>query len=169
VAARELRLVVADDSALLWRMLTFAASMPDAGSAASVAAAQADPFLASYVLGWGRPGDLGLVAVPRGQPVGVAWLRRGDGSVGPFKVSTEAEPELAIAVEPAHRGAGIGRALLEELLRVAAEQRVISIVLSVRVDNPSVRLYERVGFATVRRIPNRAGGDSLVMRRHLGS
>ena len=36
--------------------------------------------------------------------------------------------------------------------------------LSVREENPAVRLYERLGFVTERTIVNRVGGRSLAMR-----
>ena len=49
----------------------------------------------------------------------------------------------------------------------AARIRFDAVVLSVRDGNPAVRLYERHGFVTERRIENRAGGVSLAMRREL--
>jgi ribosomal protein S18 acetylase RimI-like enzyme len=160
-----IRPAVAADASLLWRMLTFAASM--AGTADDEAAAQADPDLRPYVEGFGRAGDLGVVALTS-SPVGAAWLRLPPNAepVSPSKVWTLAEPELAIAVELAMRGRGVGAALLESLLDAAAGHYP-AVRLSVREGNPAVRLYERFGFVTERSVTNRVGGVSLVMRRVL--
>jgi ribosomal protein S18 acetylase RimI-like enzyme len=49
---------------------------------------------------------------------------------------------------PAHRGAGIGRHLLETLQFDAAHARR-PLRLSVRKSNPARRLYERLGFSPI--------------------
>ncbi|UNZ21287.1 GNAT family N-acetyltransferase [Streptomyces sp. 891-h] len=55
-----------------------------------------------------------------------------------------------IAVDPAHRGAGIGSALLTEVAAVAAEQGCSRVRLDVIDVNPRARaLYERHGFTAV--------------------
>lgn len=152
----------ADESAL-WLMLTYAASMGEGGPD-RVEEARADPYLRSYVEGWGsRPEDLGFVAVaPTRHIVGAAWIRR-DFEASALHVGGPAEPELSIGVSPEHRGRGIGERLLEALLR-ASRGRHPSIMLSVRAESPAVRLYRRIGFEEIDRIRNRVGGISLVMR-----
>ena len=150
----------AGDVGFLWEMLTYAASMAP-GGAASVAAAQGDPYLRTYVEGWGRPDDLGVVARDDpGAPIGAAWVRAGLIVAGP------GAPELATAVVPAHRARGVGAALMGELLR-QARGRFEAIVLSVRAENPALRFYERFGFQRERQLTNRVGGVSFVMRRLL--
>lgn len=74
---------------------------------------------------------------------------------------------MTIAVAPAARGTGLGRALLHRLYELAAPASAL--LLEVRADNVAARaLYESEGFEvlTVRR---RYYGDvdALVMRRHL--
>lgn len=74
---------------------------------------------------------------------------------------------MTIAVAPAARGTGLGRALLHRLYELAAPAEAL--LLEVRADNAAARgLYESEGFEvlTVRR---RYYGDvdALVMRRHL--
>lgn len=157
-----LRPATSGDEAFLYRMLAFAASMDDSDE--SVRAARDDSTLHPYVAGFGREGDLGLIAERRGLPVGAAWLRVGEPS--PSKVWTRDVPELAIATLPEVRGRGVGEALLAALIE-RARSRHRAIALSVREGNPAVRLYERFGFVVERRIVNRVGTTSLAMRLDL--
>jgi ribosomal protein S18 acetylase RimI-like enzyme len=155
-----IRPAMANDVEFLWVMLTYAASMTPVGEA-SVAAAQADPFLQSYVEGWGRPGDVGVVAATLdGSPLGAAWVRRG------LKLAEPDVPELATAVVPEARNCGIGTLMMNELIRLTTTS-FRGIILSVRKTNPAVRFYERMGFRRERDIRNRVGGLSVVMRRTL--
>ncbi|MFJ3875850.1 GNAT family N-acetyltransferase [Streptomyces sp. NPDC090077] len=56
-----------------------------------------------------------------------------------------------IAVDPAHRGTGIGGALLTEIAAIAAEHGCSRVRLDVIDANPRARaLYERQGFTAVR-------------------
>lgn len=75
---------------------------------------------------------------------------------------TDQTPEVGIALLPAYRGKGLGSALLEALFE-AAKEIYPAISLSVSIDNPARRLYERMGLAPVRQ-----EGDSLTMLKHLG-
>jgi ribosomal protein S18 acetylase RimI-like enzyme len=52
---------------------------------------------------------------------------------------------MDIALLAEHRGQGVGRALLEDLLREATGARKF-VSLHVEADNPAKRLYERMGF-----------------------
>jgi ribosomal protein S18 acetylase RimI-like enzyme len=99
------------------------------------------------------------VAEEKGGVIAAAWLRL---TAGEHAVAADGEPELAIAARPNQRGLGIGSRLMDRLLAEAPFQ---AIRLSVRSTNPSVRLYRRYGFETVRSVVNRVGGESLVMRR----
>src|SRR3954447_21579181 len=58
-------------------------------------------------------------------------------------------------VAAARRGAGIGRALIEDSLRWAREAgfRAMQFNAVAEPNTSAVRLYERVGFVTVRRVP----------------
>lgn len=150
------------DEAVLWLMLTYAASMGE-GGAEQVATAQSDPFLMTYVSGWGlKKGDVGVVARDApGNALGAAWLRLGGGG-GQFKLSDDDVPELATAVIPAARGRGVGTALMKRLIALATPH-FRRIVLSVREENPAVPFYSRLGFRAVSTMKNRVGGNSLVM------
>ncbi len=58
---------------------------------------------------------------------------------------------LNIAVLESERGKGYGRMMVENLLSVARDQQIRCITLEVRESNsPARRLYESVGFSTVR-------------------
>lgn len=52
-----------------------------------------------------------------------------------------------VCVASKHRGKGVARQMLEELLDRAAKLKVSAITLEVRVSNePAIRLYEKLGF-----------------------
>ncbi len=107
------------------------------------------PQLTMFYAGWGRAGDTALVAELDGRPVGLVWYRyftdetHGEGFVD------AATPELAIAVDDAHRGLGVGTALMEAIHARARCDGVARISLSVDLGNPARRLYERLGYVEV--------------------
>lgn len=162
--AYTLRPATSADEPILWDMLFYAANMADDGAASSEAA-KTHPFLAEFVAGWGRPGDLGMVAIETadGRALGAAWLRRLSGAEKRYAAIADAVPELAIAVAPSAIGQGIGGALLGALL-AQARGHYPAVALSVRASNPARRLYERHGFVVLDTITNRVGGQSFVMQ-----
>lgn len=103
------------------------------------------PELCAYYEDFGQEGDLGVVAEADGRIIGAAWLR----IAGSFGSIDEGVPELAISVQPEHRGQRIGTRLLDRLLDLAGERGVTRVTLSVQKDNFAVRMYERAGFAVV--------------------
>jgi ribosomal protein S18 acetylase RimI-like enzyme len=145
--------------------MLFFASHADEQPGRTPADLAADPVLAPYVAGWGRPGDLGVVAVEDGHEVGAAWVRLPWPALRSTPVFVDDEtPELAIAVVPGRVGHGIGNAVLGELLALA-DGRYPAVVLTVRAGNPARRLYERHGFVEVGEIENRIGTRSAKMLR----
>lgn len=125
----------------------------------------AQPEIARYVDGWGRPGDLGWVAVDSasGDEVGAVWMRLFSATDRGFGFVQATIPELGIAVLPERRGCGVGSALLERLFEVGGELHD-AVSLSVSVDNPARRLYERLGFERVEVV-----GSSWTMLKRLKS
>ncbi|MBI1761036.1 MAG: GNAT family N-acetyltransferase [Acidobacteria bacterium] len=117
------------------------------------------PEISQYLVEWGRPADFALLAETAGRAVGAAWLRLLPQGYGYVDAAT---PELTLAVVPEQRGRGLGAALLRALL-AHAQMRYRAVSLSVSADNPATRLYQRVGFETLRRT-----GASLVMCKFLG-
>jgi ribosomal protein S18 acetylase RimI-like enzyme len=158
-----IRPITAADEACLWEMLYQAVYVPPGQPPLSRDILK-QPEIACYVQGWGRPGDLGLVAVDRGDqvPLAAAWLRLWTGEYKGFGYVDETTPELSIAVLPPYRGRGIGTALLAHLIK-AAQPRYPAISLSVDPDNPVLRLYRRLGFEVVGE-----HGSSLTMIKRWG-
>lgn len=109
----------------------------------------ADDHVARYIEGWGRRGDLGVIAEDSGRPVGAAWLRLFTEARPGYGFIDVKIPELSIAVVPGWRGRGIGSALLTATLAAAGEAGCSAVSLSVESDNPARRLYQRAGFAGI--------------------
>lgn len=151
-----------DDADALWLFLYYASwSQHQDGVAPDDI--KGDPYLARYVRGWGRHGDLGVLCEKAGDPIGAAWVRLLVGAERNDISFVDPEtPELAVAVLPGHEGRGIGTALLEDLIERSSGVYP-AIVLTVREVNPAVRLYERLGFAIVDRVVNRVGTASVKM------
>jgi ribosomal protein S18 acetylase RimI-like enzyme len=154
----QIRPLAATDESIVWEMLTYAAQQP------SIAATRELPFLARYAENWGRAGDLGYVAIADQNALGAAWLRLWVGEDKGFGYVSDDIPELGLAVSPDYRGGGIGTELLTQLLTTARE-RFTAVSLSVRSDNPVIRLYERSGFVKVAGTdhPNRSSTTSFTM------
>ena len=87
--------------------------------------------------------------------LGAAALDPANGRLRGFVLSRLAADEaeiLTIAVDAAHQGRGVGRALLSENLRQAANAGAKAMFLEVAKDNaPALALYERFGFVQGRR------------------
>jgi GNAT superfamily N-acetyltransferase len=163
----ELRAATFDDQDFLWRMLYYAAHMDESGE--PPASARTNPDLQPYVEGFGRRGDLGVIAIDLATSIdaGAAWVRTMPAGWPLHRYVDATTPELAIAVAPEHIGRGAGRQMIAQVLAASAAIYP-AVALSVRANNPAKRLYERMGFATVAEITNRVGGQSLIMRAVLG-
>lgn len=76
---------------------------------------------------------------------------------------------MTIGTVPEHRGEGIGRAMLRELLAEAARRGIVRVILEVRADNAAaIALYQTEGFAAVgvrRRYYQPENVDAVVMIR----
>ncbi|MGB0385437.1 MAG: GNAT family N-acetyltransferase [Ardenticatenaceae bacterium] len=162
-----IRTITKADESFLWEMLYYAAHMNEEHNM-SVANAVNTPDLAKYVKEWGRPGDLGFIAMngETKQPVGAVWVRIFAGTNKAYSQVDDQTPELAIAVLPEHLGQGIGTKLMQHLL-MHAKGVYPAIALNVRSDNSALRLYQRLGFVVVSEMVNRVGGRSYDMRYNL--
>ena len=107
----------------------------------------AHPDLAKVLAGWGRPGDLAMIATDgAGERIGAAWMRLWTLADHTRGFVDEQTPELGIGVRQAFRRHGVGTALLLGLLGRAREGRVPRVSLSVEIENVARLLYERFGF-----------------------
>jgi GNAT superfamily N-acetyltransferase len=118
------------------------------------------PEVTRFHRGWGRPGDLLVVAYQAGEPVGGAFARLfTDEDHGSGYVDART-PEVAVAVWPEHRGRGIGARLLAALAAHARTQGITRLSLAVERENPATHLYLRQGY----RIVGEPGRDYLMLR-----
>ncbi|MDS1112351.1 ribosomal protein S18-alanine N-acetyltransferase [Gordonia westfalica] len=100
--------------------------------------------------------------------------RAGGEVIGYAGISTLGQPDAyeceihTIAVDPAHRGRGIGKTLLEAMLTVA-DAVDAPVFLEVRTDNDvAITLYSRHGFSTAgirRNYYQPSGADAYTMLR----
>jgi ribosomal protein S18 acetylase RimI-like enzyme len=165
-AAPALRRAHADDEPFLLTMLFYAAHA-DHEPGVRPEHLLTNPALARYVIGFGRAGDLGVVAEGARGPVGAAWVRLLAGDERGYGWVADDTPELAIAVAPDVLGGGLGTRMMQELL-ARARGHYPAMSLSVRQDNPARRLYLRLGFVAVQEVPNRVGGVSETMVLRFG-
>lgn len=94
------------------------------------------------------PNTYYLLAGPDGRALG-----EGEEAAG-FVLSRGAADEeelLLIAVDPRHRGRGIGAALIERFIAEARARGAERLFLEMRDGNPAEALYRRHGFASVGR------------------
>lgn len=110
-----------------------------------------EPFLAKYVEGWGKEGDLGFIAVnSKGDFVGSVTSRLFTEDNKGFGYVSDDIPELGMALKAEYRGRGIGAELLSALIHELKAQGLRGVSLSVDPANvAAVRLYERFGFKEV--------------------
>ena len=146
------RLSTRADPAFLAEMLYEAVNWRDDGAEERppFEAQLAQPELRRYVDGWGRKGDVAVVALDRvDEPVGAAWYRTFSAAAPGYGYVADDVPEVSIAVYPEFRGRHVGTLLLGALVARAERDRVRALSLSVNRENPARRLYARLGFEVV--------------------
>jgi ribosomal protein S18 acetylase RimI-like enzyme len=104
------------------------------------------PEIAIYINNFGEKSDCGVVAELDGKIVGAAWAR----IIPAYGHIDDETPELAMSVLPEHRNKGIGTKMLKKLFETLAERGYKQTSLSVQKENPALRLYERMGYKTIR-------------------
>jgi ribosomal protein S18 acetylase RimI-like enzyme len=144
----------ANDERFLREMLVEAVAWRAETARPSVEAALAAPHIALYVEGWGRPGDVGVIAEKEGQPLGAGWYRLFTDTKHGYGFIESSVPELTVSVLADARGRGVGTSLLRALVNHARTDGHRALSLSVEEGNPALRLYERLGFVQVKRVGN---------------
>ena len=161
-----IRDATATDEPFMWRMLGYAAS--DGDDERTSEELRADPMLGRYLDGWGRAGDVGVVAVDDDNhnddsAIGAAWLRLFSADRPGYGFIDEVTPELTIACLAHARGVGVGRALIVALLDRAKHAGFARVCLSVAQRNPRAKaLYLSCGFEPVG-VPTDGGSTTLVV------
>jgi GNAT superfamily N-acetyltransferase len=148
-----------DDRPFL-RAMTYEAAFWRDDPRPDVDRALADPDIARYVPRLDGDGNVTLIAERDGVPVGVAWSRLFPADSPGYGFVAADVPELAVAVHAASRGQGIATELLRRVIATAGEQGFQRVSLSVNFDNPSARVYRRLGFDEVG-----SDEDSWIMAR----
>jgi GNAT superfamily N-acetyltransferase len=98
-----------------------------------------------------QPGQLLLVAVRAGEIVGYAHAEVQEVPATRLKRASAILHLHAMGVTAAHRGAGVGRALLAAIRDAAAARGLAGVSLEVYAFNAAARaFYEREGFAPLR-------------------
>lgn len=160
-----IRPIAERDVPFMWDMLYESLYVPEGGKPFGREILQ-EPAIAKYAEHWGRPGDIGWIAVTDdGQPMGTITARlfdesnRGYGYVGPDV------PELGMAISPSYRGQGIGTALMKALFDELKKRGISRVSLSVDPNNEAaVKLYRRFGFEDAGVV-----GTSVTMVADVGS
>ncbi len=104
-----------------------------------------------------------------GLPGTFGWIDPAGGMILARVAADEAEV-LTLAVAPAHRGCGCGRALLRHAMQEAGARGALTIVLEVATGNVAARrLYFGAGFIEVGRRPEyyAGGSDAYILRGSL--
>lgn len=105
------------------------------------------PEMRVYIDDFGsRKGDHCLVADYGGKVVGAVWARIMDD----YGHVDDETPSFAISLYKEYRGRGIGTAMLRQMLALLKEKGYRQVSLSVQKANYAVRMYEKVGFWTLK-------------------
>jgi RsiW-degrading membrane proteinase PrsW (M82 family)/ribosomal protein S18 acetylase RimI-like enzyme len=120
-----------------------------------------DPRSWRYLQGWQQPTDFGVVAMDGAIPVGAAWARFFTRTAPGYGYVSDAIPEVTMAVAAGRRHEGLGRQLLDGLVRLAFERGLAGLSLSVEDGNrPARSLYASFGFVPAGRV---GGSDTMVL------
>jgi ribosomal protein S18 acetylase RimI-like enzyme len=142
----ELRLLRADEKDLLRDFLYEAIFIPE-GVTPPEREIIDRPELKLYYDGFGTGvADNCIVAVDNGKVIGAAWTR----IMNDYGHVDDDTPSFAISLYKEYRGQGIGTKLMKELLELLRTQGYKRASLAVQKANYAVRMYEKVGFKTVK-------------------
>lgn len=94
-----------------------------------------------------QSGDFSLMAInENNQSIGAIWYRFWTNENHSYGFVNEKTPELGIALIPEMRGQSIGTELMKKTMMHAKKLGIQKISLSVEPENPSRKLYEKLGF-----------------------
>ena len=140
----DFRPLLASDQQALWRWLHIALWDPPPATLRPIEVLQA-AGVRIYAEDWGRPTDVGVVAVVEGKDAGACWMRLVPDQQGLGYVDDET-PQLGIALEPEYQHRGIGKPMMKAALEAAWRHGYRKIALTVHPQNPARFMYLACGF-----------------------
>lgn len=108
------------------------------------------PHVSHWVNDWDRKGDMAVIAHHEDIFLGAACCRLFSHSDQVAGFLSEQTPVLLLAVLPQYRRQGIGHSLLTTLMQRAKDASFSSLSLAVAIHNPAIKLYESVGFYSIK-------------------
>jgi ribosomal protein S18 acetylase RimI-like enzyme len=156
-----IRPLTPSDEPFLWEML-YQALFVSPGTQLLPKEIIYQPELAKYVQDW-QASDIGFFAILESSQIsiGAAWIRLFNSNNPGYGYINDEIPELSIAVLPEYRDRGIGSQLVLHLFE-HLKKSYSTVSLSVSLENPALRLYQRLGFEIVTQSDN-----SLTMKKEL--
>lgn len=93
-----------------------------------------------------REGDYSLIAEENGIPLGAVWYRYWTDNNHSYGYVNKNTPEIGIGVKSEYRGNGIGKKLMNEIIKNAKLKGIKQISLSVAPENFARHMYENIEF-----------------------
>ena len=104
------------------------------------------PELQVYLTDFGkRKDDIGFVAEVDDKIVGAVWVR----IMNDYGHIDDTTPSFAISLYKEYRGAGIGTALMKQMLNTLKQRGYKQASLSVQKANCAAQLYKKLGFQII--------------------
>lgn len=138
------------DVPFLWEMLYQSIYVPEGHQAPSRDILK-EPNIEKYLKNWGDDHDYALIALDgESRPVGAVWIRILNYENAGYGFIDDDTPELGMAIMPQHRGQGIGKRLLSQMIVFARSNGYPALSLSVDpINKGAFHLYEKCGFEKV--------------------
>ncbi len=132
----------------LWEMLYQSIFVPEGQHQPSREEILKEPNIEKYLKNWGRNHDHALIALDgENNLVGAVWIRLLNGENAGYGFVDDDTPELGMAIMSQHRGKGIGKHLLSEMICFARSIGYSALSLSVDPHNKkALYMYEKSGF-----------------------
>ncbi len=108
-----------------------------------------EPTLNNYIKDFGRKDDVCLVCVIEKNLVGAIWTRQFTESNKGYGFINSKTPELSMAIKENFRANGIGKILLERMLKLLFELNYKQVSLSVDKRNFAFNFYKNHNFVEV--------------------
>jgi len=121
-----------------------------------------NPEIAVYIKDFGRKGDLCLVAEINGEIAGAVWTRLFNEIEKGFGFISSDIPELSMAVFESFQKKGIGKMLLNGMIKLLIDHGYKNVSLSVDKNNYAYNLYKSYGFEDYE-----SNNDSVTMIKRL--